>query len=534
MSEKTTQEEALYVRKSSGLTKPFGSFEAFSIAMASLGLAPVFAVFFAVLYILPGTNFLIATIIGGVFGIFVTAIYIYLSTKMPRSGGEYVYSSRNLGVFWGILAGLSRLVVTAIYGMSAVWFVSLSLAPTLSTTGFLLKNNTLIRLATEISTPINTIITGELVLVIFAVLFIVLKPKTNFRILEGLVILQIAGILTTIITLFVMGPVRFRNEFNLLGSSLGLGENYYQTVLSAGIKNGFVSGFNLYQTVLYSFFVFAFFNIWIVAPSYIAGEFTRSTKTITRGTWAADGTAVGLALLLILSFMYAVNMNFLNASVGLASTGNPAWKISYIFPGLTSYPLLASRGNIFAIVLLDAGSISWYLIWIVLDFYIFSRYFLAMSIDRLLPKFVANITKRTSSPYVGVIALTVISMIIVPVYEYTQMSFYGPLLYLGFVMPIITILLSSISGAILAYRNKDFKMTVVGILSALISISALMILSLLPTIGVAAGTLPSLVSIVILVALIIGSAIWYLSLRWYYKKKYGIDLRMIFKSLPPE
>jgi amino acid transporter len=370
--------------------------------------------------------------------------------------------------------------------------------------------------------------------VIIAIIYIFLKPVPAFRIMEGLLILQIIGILTTIVVLFVTGPVGFIHNFNSLAAKAGLESNYYQTVLNAGLQNGFVSSFSLSQTILFGVVMFALTFLYITAPSYIAGEFTRSTKTITRGTWAAYIISFILAILLILSFMYAIGINFLNASVGLASTGSSIWKFTSLFPGLTSFPIIAANGNIFLIALIVLGSLTWYPLWLILGIYIFSRYALALSVDRLLPKAVSNVTRKTGSPYVGIIILTVISMIIVPIYVEYESGFYVPVVYLWDVLPLIVVALSSISAVILGKHNKDYKIIIIGIITALLAIISFVLLSFLPSIGAAAGSIPSLVSIIILIAMIIGSIIWYLSLKWYFQKKYNIDIRNIFKALPPE
>jgi amino acid transporter len=174
------------------------------------------------------------------------------------------------------------------------------------------------------------------------------------------------------------------------------------------------------------------------------------------------------------------------------------------------------------------------MLWLILDFYAYSRIFLAMSIDRLLPRVASNITKKSGSPYVGILALTGISMIMVPIYEIYEAGFYVPLVYLMFVFPMITVTLTSISAAVFAIRHKDYKMGSIGIISALLVIISFVLLSFLPSVGMAAGTVPSMISVIILIAVIIGVLIWYLFLKWYFQKKYNMNIKDIFKELPPE
>jgi amino acid transporter len=528
-------EKGIYIRKSSGLTKELGSFDSFSMALISLGPGPAFALYLAVLWLLPGTNLLYATLLGAVIGVPITAVYIYMSTKMPRSGGEYVFASRNMGTFWGIVSSVSRLVNASIYGgVLAVWFVTLSLVPALSATGFILNSAPLVNLANTLSTRANIIAVAEVLVVILALLYIFVKPKTAFRIFEVFLILELIGLIVTIVLLFAAGPAGFQSAFNALAVKNGFGSNYYQSVLSAGTKQGFVSGFSLSQTILFVPFIFAFYFMFITSPSYIAGEFTRSTRTIRAGTWIAYLLAFVFAVLIILAFVYAVGINFLNASVGLASTGSTAWKFTSLFPGLTTYPLVVANGNVVLIALIDLGSIAWYIAWLILGLYIFSRYTLAMSIDRLLPLGMSNVGKKSHSPYPGIIAVTVISMILIPVYEIFEGGFYGPLTYLLFILPMITVALTSVSAAFYGIHNKDVRGIVIGIIATVVTLVSAVVLSFLPTIGLVAGTTPSDISDIIIVGIFVVSLVWYAVLRSYFRRKHGLDIRAIFKPLPPD
>ncbi len=530
-----SSEKGIFIRKSSGLTKELGSFDSFSMALISLGPGPAFALYFAVLWLLPGTNLLYAVLLGAAIGVPVTAAYIYMSTKMPRSGGEYVFASRNLGTFWGMVSSVSRLVNASVYGgVLAVWFVTLSLAPALSATGFILNNSSLINLANTLSMQNNVIIVAEVLVIILGLLYVFVKPKTAFRIFEAFLILELLGLIVTIALLFAAGPGGFQSAFNSLASKNGFGANYYQTVLSAGRGQGFTAGFSSYQTLLFVPFIFAFYFMFITAPSYIAGEFTRSTRTIRTGTWIAYLLAFLFAILLVLSFAYAVGMNFLNASTGLASVGDSSWKFAALFPGLTTYPLVVAHGNVFLIALMDLGSIAWYIAWLILGLYIFSRYTLAMSIDRLLPLGMSNVTRRSHSPYPGIIAVTIISMALIPVYQIYGGGFFGPLTYLLFILPMITVALSSASAVVFGLREKDSRGVVIGLIGAVVTVFSAIVLSFLPTIGLVAGTTPSDISDIIIAAIFVGSLIWYFTLKTYFQRKHGMDMRTIFKPLPPD
>src|SRR5438034_4450748 len=84
------------------------------------------------------------------------------------------------------------------------------------------------------------------------------------------------------------------------------------------------------------------------APSYIAGEFRRTSKSISRGMAASFGLAVAFAAAIVYAFESVVGMDFLNGSVALSTwffEGGSDARILPFASGLTALPNFVAGGN---------------------------------------------------------------------------------------------------------------------------------------------------------------------------------------------
>jgi amino acid transporter len=198
--------------------------------------------------------------------------------------------------------------------------------------------------------------------------------------------------------------------------------------------------------------------------------------------------------------------------------------------------MLAAGGNNILLGLMFLGSASWYLLWMILGFYIFSRYALSFSLDRMFPKALSAVSRRTHSPYAGIIVLSLAGAVLLPVVTYYYDSAYLPLVFLLFFLPMITVSLTSISLIRLGMQKKNLVYEAAGGVSFIATAVSAYLVSTLPDLGNAAGfTLGNqTTSYAAILLIIIGSAIWYFLARSYNLRKHGVDVAMAFKQLPPD
>src|SRR5439155_667961 len=115
-------------------------------------------------------------------------------------------------------------------------------------------------------------------------------------------------------------------------------------------------------------------------------EFRRTSKSISRGMAVSFGLAVAFAAAIVYAFESVVGMDFLNGSVALSTwffEGGSDPRILPFASGLTALPNFVAGGNPILLGIMFLGSVSWYILWLILGLYIFSRYALSFSIQMM-------------------------------------------------------------------------------------------------------------------------------------------------------
>jgi amino acid transporter len=535
-------ERTVFARKTSGLVKELGAFEAFSINLISLGPGPAFGLFLVVLLFVTGANLMVATLLGALIGIPTVLSYTLMAVEMPRSGGEYVYASRLLHPYAGVLAAFGRMMNVTVYAaVLPYWFLTLSVAPGLGAWGAFNGNSTLVKWGTQLFAGLPganlplVVAVGEIVTIVTMILWVVMKPKLAFRIFSGLLILEILGLLVSVGLLLAMGHTGFVNAVNnFMGDP-----TYYRTVSAYGATFG-PYGSSTTNSLVFVPLIFAFYFMFTNAPNYIAGEFKRSKRSITLGMTVSFILAVVFSVLIIYTFEQVVGMNFLNGAVATSVYGilpsSPSITPLPFGAGLTSLPNFAAHGNNVALGIIFLGSASWYLLWIILGLYIFSRYALSMSLDRLFPVALSSVTRRTHSPWAGIVTVSILGLVLFPLLVYYPSTLYTPLVFLLFFLPMVTVSLTSLSLARLGVKTHRPAYTAAGIVSFLVTSLAAYLVTTLPLLGTAAAfTSSNKETGAIAVAVIfVGAGVWYAVARLYNRQSRGIDIALAFKELPPD
>ncbi len=547
VEEKVVAERSVYARKSSGLVKELGAFESFSINLISLGPGPAFGLFFVILLFITGANLMYATLVAALIAVPIVITYTIMAIEMPRSGGEYVYSSRLLHPYFGFVAGAARMMNVIIYAaVLPYWFVTLSIGPGFGAWGAITSNSMVLGWGNALTAGLpsvnnfDIIVIGELLTIALMGLYIALKPRIAFTIFSVALLVELAGLIVSVILLGLMGHTGFVNEVNSFMAARGYtspdGGTYYTDVANYGAANFGAYGSSVTNTLLFVPLIFAFYFMFTTAPNYIAGEFRRTSRSIRLGMSISFLLAIVFSVALIYTFEQVVGMNFLNGVVAnsLYFFGGPA--PMPFGPGLTSLPMLAAHGNNVLIGIIFLGSASWYLLWIILGLYIFSRYALSFSLDRLFPTFMSSVSRSTHSPWVGIAVISALGLVLLPFLVYYPSDLYTPFVFLLFFLPMITVALTSLALARLGLKDHKPLYTLAGGVSFLITAVSAYYVTTLPLLGSAAGFTTSNreTGYIAIVLLLVLSAVWYWGARWYYRRTSGLDLGLAFRDLPPD
>src|SRR6266516_5094495 len=90
-------EQALFVRKATGLVRGWSVWDAFIYSAISINFVTLGLYAFSYANFIPKGSLLWAVILSGAYLVFQAITYASLIAAMPRAGGDYVWMSRTLG-----------------------------------------------------------------------------------------------------------------------------------------------------------------------------------------------------------------------------------------------------------------------------------------------------------------------------------------------------------------------------------------------------------------------------------------------------
>src|SRR3990170_4882237 len=161
MATATAAAPEVFVRKSSGLVRVMSPSSAFVYNVLTMGLIFPWTYLWAP-GALPGGQLVWGILLAMVLEIPIALAYVWLSTALPRSGGDYVFQSRVLGGGIGFTLVFSGFVIWILQWVAlSGWLLSsLGFAPLFLGLGASLNNAGMVDLASWFTTPFGIIVTS--------------------------------------------------------------------------------------------------------------------------------------------------------------------------------------------------------------------------------------------------------------------------------------------------------------------------------------------------------------------------------------
>ncbi|HEY8706310.1 MAG TPA: APC family permease [Gaiellaceae bacterium] len=519
----------LFVRNATGLVRELSAFDAFNLVFSAvlipvgitqvMGFTPQFW---------PHANMLLSFAIATPLVLCFGLVYLYFTTLMPRSGGDYVWVSRTLHPLLGFVVNFSLTFVfltwvafnftfmlsvvgpgaAYVAGIHNHWFVS----PT--------KNEMML-----ISTLLTAAFAG---LMVFGVRSVARYMAVTFAIVW-------LGMLAWIVAMLVGGHEHFVHAWNASSGTT------YDSIINTAQKYGFNAGGGIAWTatlfaMVYCFQVYTGFQ-W---TGYFAGEIKNARRTAVTsilGGLAASAVIYMVAVGLIYKYY---GFKFFGSLVWLGLGGGTAHY------HLAFSPYLASMANFLPgphviqifIALCFVLAILW---WTPTGFMLGTRNVFAWSFDRLAPTKLTDVSDRFHTPVMA----TVFVALVVELLNYLNI-YQGLGAYLLNIIAVMggAFIIVSIAAAVTPWRRKDLHAAAPA--WAARKIAGVPVITLLAVVSGAAwafviwtafhtgfgGTLGWKPMVKAFSAPVI-AVIWYLVV-WAYRRSQGIDLSKTFHEIPPE
>ncbi|MCW1311435.1 MAG: amino acid permease [Thermoproteota archaeon] len=535
----------LYVRKSSGLVRGVKARDALIANLVSMGLlGPVLYVMYAV-STSPSGNIPVTVLIGLCITLTIAYVYWMLATSMPRTGGDYIYTSRILHPLVGFFESFLMffVMITSFVSYDAYLAVTSGFSYMFINFGFLTHNSSLVSMGMSLINNTTVILIITLALVIIIIILMLQPVKRIMQVIMGLFFITLVIYLIYVYLLISVGNSGFIHNFNLLSGTS------YQTVVNSGLSlaatNNVSASYNLYGTMVSGLYFVMLSFIGYANSSYYAGEVSGNPFRSQGIAILGSAIIYGIALFTIYLLQFNVfGHNFLVAMTQLYYY-SPSTYPTFGLPSLVGMPsgvflvnFLTNNPYIGALIAFGIGLT--FFMWSVIFFLVPTRYLFAWSFDRIIPQRLSNTTKK-GVPYYTIIIYGILAIVFVVLAIYTSiLSFYAYAMF-GFYLAIDIVL---IAGAVFPYRKKDIfnsahkyvrmKLFGVPVLTIIASIGFIfstdtMISTILPSIT---GFPINLTDFVPLIAAGLIAIIIYL-VSYYYNKSKGLPVELIGKEIPP-
>ncbi len=537
-------EQMAFARKASGLVRGLSFLDAFGVGFMNQGLTPSMWVMISFgLGVYLGGNLILATVISAVLcGIGFSLVWGILGGSMPRSGGEYIYNSRILHPVIGIAES---------FGNAFVWIMWIFvLAPYTVDPGLVMIFQFLnMPAAAEFCTqPIALFIVATLVNLI-GMLFVVFGVKVFARVQK---VVMVVAILGTLIILFVF---TFTSHDTFVAAWNNLAAQYGSLDYEGFLANARVAIAETGKVLPTTWNWFDTFGVmvagsWLFAYAYcitfIAGEVKRPDKTIILANLTAVLVPAVFMIWLAAALYNTVGFEFLSASAWVDNMGVEALA-GYAMPWPPHFVGLAAviTQNPIVVFLMGLSYILFTLWWVALSYLAFPRILFAWGMDRMGPKWFADIDFRWASPVKNHLLCFILAEIGIVVYALGLDPMAG-LSVTG--MEIISVFgVTAIAAAVFPFSKRAKaiwdsspyrKWNILGIpvvtIGAVVNLIYLGILFYFFFFMAEMGEQELVKGSMILYAII-----WGLGIIWYFywkrrNKNVGVDTDVTFGELPPD
>ena len=537
----------VFTRKATGLTRPFGVYDTFIIAVGAINLGSgTLLVYSTSLAFAPGYNYVLSLFIAMVLNLFVVLAYSQITIAMPRSGGDYVFVSRIVNSTLGFANNFFWTFV-AILGIAwnCLFMAETAVSSSLTVGGAALNSSYLTTLGTVATQPIWAFIIGTVTMLFVMILMIV---QVKWLKIVNLVTFVI-GMVTVIAWIVVLGVTplsSFIASFNHFAQPYTNSTNSYQMIIQSAQTNGMSMAVNwnavwgaTVVSLPISYFTLGGANI----VNFFSGEIKEVSKTAVWSTLGAligifvFDTLIGVALFSATGYQFMSALSYLSVNVPSA----------YTLPVSPFLPLIVdiAAPNIGMVILTLVGMISWLYLLAMSYYLIATRNMFAWSFDGVIPTWFSEVNTKYHTPIRSVITITIVAVFGIAFYD---LIFPLAFSYSNFTTGYNTAwLVACASAAVFPFiRKETFEaqptyvkrriagvptMTIFGVLGALSVIAMDIFVALNPSYAGIPANLSNISLVLLGVVFVIGVVFFWVARAM--QKSRGLDLSLVFKEIPP-
>jgi len=481
-------------------------------------------------WLYPGADVLTGSIIGALFLVPFALVYVLFSISMPRSGGDYVWTSRVLGPRIGYMLSFSFtlwlvILIGMLYPIQASYFSSVFAMLAIGF-GYAPMNVW----AQLLMTPM-WLFAYTIVMTLICFLMVAFGVKYASVVMKVLFFLTILGEAVVFGVLIFSSREAFANGFNHLSSIP------YDAVIDTAKTAGFVGPpANLAATMSSIAAIFMMYYGFTFSV-YVAGEIKDVKKSmwvsmfgvLIGGIITIGGGAFLIYRLAGFEWFQALSNLFFSYPANYPLPA-PPW-VYYVALMGTDIQILWTIAGIAFIALI--------LLWPIGPVMVASRTLFAWSFDRIAPTILADVNPRYKSPFKALALIFGVAFVVSCIYIFTTVFTWFANVTLAFSLAAIIPCIA----AIVYPRRKEYDdsaakpfrignvplISICGVIALFVQIFISYNAYATPAISGPVGY-PALSLIVL--SFVLGPLLFEASRRYHLKKE-ALDISLSFKEIPP-
>lgn len=525
-----------FSRKATGLVRQASSKDVFiyNVNFINIAIGVAFMFLFMPAGAYPGASLSWATILCTLCVLPCSLIYAMFGTALPRSGGDYVYVSRSLSPAWGFVANWNYTIWCFFYiGVPAAFLGKYGISTLLRILGATFGDPGLSGLGGWFVTPQGIFITGALLILLFATLFIA-GVNAYMRVQNALFVVATLGLVAIAIALFGFHgnfPAAFDHYMAAATGQQGTYSSVLQTLGTGAITKAPFSLGNTVISMTWPFTVLGF----SIASAYIGGEIKGANRAQLLGM---PGSLLYSALWILLLVAAVVKVTGLPFMGDLGAVDPTKLHLAFT-PTIAEIAAMATH-NVVLVLLIGVGFLLWTYTWLPIYLLTTTRCLLAWALDGLAPAKLSDVDESTRSPIWAIAISALLGIVFLYVYAYSP----GFATIAGFFGQVFTFLLTSIAAIVFPIRQAElfrsspvaWRVGGVPLISILgvVSVVGLAIIEWAflndPNSGI---SFKSPTMLLVNLAVFVSGFVYYGLARWI-RSRQGIDVRLAFAEIPPE
>ncbi|QIW23974.1 APC family permease [Sulfolobus sp. S-194] len=502
---------SLFVRESSGLVKNVSALDSIMLNLGNMSAG--IALFTSISPYIPlGGVIWIASLIGLLLTLPQAYIYIYLSGKIPKTGGDYIWLSRILHGSVGVTMAFALMIESTAYFALVAYFFSSAVSTVIGTIGTMDGVKSLVSLSSSLTEPIPSYILGAAIFGII-IAFNIFKAKWGYSLVT---ISTIISLVTTIIAMIIIAVniPDFSTAITPFLSKEGImpPPNYSSSVPPPNLLVSLSGILPLLAIFTYP---------WMQASPAVASE-TKKVKYVQMGV---------ILPLLVTGILITLGFALMYIAGGYAFTDylftNPSSAFIYTFwtvaMGLTTNQVLQW--------IIGLGLMTWEFAVLAYGVIVFSRYIFAMAFDRVFPEIFTRLNRFGSPVYTHLFDLGLtLAFLVLPVVSISGAT----ALYGAIVIGMIYFFTVSIAGVLYGIRNNALLLVVAGLFEAGYFVYLTYEAVTNPVFSFAESNgMPNPITLGFVIgSFVVGALIYFVARRINLSK--GIDLELLYKEIPPD